>query len=80
MYPGPEGPIDSIRGEVFREALQDQRALELLQKRQGRDRTVKLLERGLDEPITMTGYPREAVWLLRMRDRVNQRIAALARG
>jgi len=80
VYPGPEGPIDSIRGEVFREALQDQRALQLLEKRQGRDRTVKLLERGLDEPITMTGYPQEAAWLLRMRDRVNRRIAALARG
>ena len=30
VYRGEQGPVDSIRGEVFREALQDQRALELL--------------------------------------------------
>lgn len=77
VYPGPDGPLDSIRGEVFREALQDQRALQLLQSRQGRVKTVKLLERGLDEPITMTRYPRDADWLLRMRERCNRRIAAL---
>ena len=77
VYPGPEGPLDSIRGEVFREALQDQRALVLLQSRQGRQKTVRLLERGLDEPITMTHYPRGADWLLRMRERCNRRIAAL---
>ena len=77
VYPGPDGPLDSIRGEVFREARQDQRALQLLQSRQGRVKTVKLLERGLDEPITMTRYPRDADWLLRMRERCNRRIAAL---
>ncbi len=78
VYPGPGGPLDSIRGEVFREALQDQRALQLLQRLQGRDKTVKLLERGLAEPITMTRYPRDAKWLLRTRERCNRRIAALA--
>lgn len=77
VYPGPDGPLDSIRGEVFREALQDQRALQLLEKLQGRDKTVALLERGLSEPITMKQYPREADWLLQMRQRVNRRIAAL---
>jgi hypothetical protein len=77
VYPGTDGPLDSLRGEVFREALQDQRALQLLESRQGRDKTVKLLERGLDEPITMTRYPQDAAWLLRMRERLNRRIAAL---
>lgn len=78
VYPGPEGPIDSIRGEVFREALQDQRALQLLEKLQGRDKTVRLLERGLEAPITMVRYPHDAGWLLRMRELVNRRIAALS--
>lgn len=78
VYPGEQGPVDSIRGEVFREALQDQRALQLLEKLQGRDKTVQLLERGLDEPITMTSYPRDDAWMLRMRDRVNRRIAVLS--
>jgi hypothetical protein len=77
VYPGADGPLDSIRGEVFREALQDQRALQLLESREGRDKTVKLLERGLDESITMTRYTQDATWLLRMRGRCNRRIAAL---
>ncbi|MDA0338127.1 MAG: DUF4091 domain-containing protein [bacterium] len=77
VYPGEDGPLDSLRGEVFREALQDQRALQLLDSLQGRDKTVQLLERGLEESITMTRYPKDADWLLRMRERCNRRIAAL---
>jgi hypothetical protein len=78
VYPGERGPLDSIRGEVFREALQDQRALQLLEKLQGREKTVALIERRLDHPITMKRYPREDAWLLQMRDRCNRRIAALS--
>ena len=77
VYPGEEGPVDSIRGEVFREALQDQRALQLLEKLQGREKTLALLQRGMDHPITMKKYPRSLEWLLLMRERVNRRIAAL---
>lgn len=77
VYPGEEGPVDSIRGEVFREALQDQRALQLLERLQGREKTLALLQRGMDHPITMKKYPRSMEWLLLMRERVNRRIAAL---
>ncbi len=77
VYPGQEGPIDSIRGQVFREALQDQRALQLLEKLQGRPKTVRLLQQGAASPITMKEYPRSMDWLLAMRERVNRRIAAL---
>ena len=78
VYPGDDGPLDSIRSEVFREALQDQRALQLLEKLQGRDKTLALLEKGLARPITMKRYPRDAQWLLQMRQRCNRRIAALS--
>mgnify|MGYP002861623999 CR=1 FL=1 len=77
VYPGKDGPIDSIRGQVFREALQDQRALQLLEKLQGRDKTVALLERDISKPITMKCYPRDKSWLLAMRQRCNKRIARL---
>ncbi|MGY8824116.1 MAG: DUF4091 domain-containing protein [Candidatus Latescibacterota bacterium] len=79
VYPGVEGPIDSLRSEVFREALQDQRALQLLEKLQGRAKTLKLLEQGADEAITMKCYPRDMDWLLKMRERCNRRIAALVK-
>ena len=78
VYPGDDGPLDSIRSEVFREALQDQRALQLLENLQGRDKTLALLEKGLARPITMKRYPRDAQWLLQMRQRCNRRIAALS--
>ncbi|NKB71612.1 MAG: DUF4091 domain-containing protein [Candidatus Latescibacteria bacterium] len=80
VYPGAEGPIDSLRGEVFLEGLQDQRALQLLEKLQGRPKTLALLERGLDEPITMKQYPRDEAWLLGMRARCNRAIGRLAGG
>ena len=79
VYPGKTGPLDSIRGEVFREALQDQRALQLLERLQGRGKTVALVERGLEDPLTMESYPMEASWLLRMRERCNRRIRTLSR-
>ncbi len=78
VYPGEDGPIDSIRGEVFREALQDQRALQLLEKLQGREKTLKLLEQGAGAAITMKRYPRDMDWLLQMRERCNRRIAVLS--
>jgi len=77
VYPGPDGPIESIRGQVLVEALQDQRALQLLEKLQGRAKTVKLLEKGTDGEITMKRYPRDMAWLLKMRERCNRSIATL---
>ena len=74
VYPGPDGPIESIRLEVFYEALQDLRALQLLESFIGRERTLRLLEDGLGEPITFKRYPREAKWLLGLRERINAAI------
>ncbi|MFC4601004.1 DUF4091 domain-containing protein [Cohnella hongkongensis] len=77
VYPGPEGPLDSIRWEVFREALQDLRACELLESLAGRRKTLELLEADLPEPITFGRYPREASWLLEKRKEINETIARL---
>lgn len=76
VYPGSEGdgPIESIRLKVVREALQDQRALQLLERLAGRETAAALVESGLDAPLTFAEYPREAAWLLRRRERINQAI------
>lgn len=74
VYPGEDGPLDSIRWEVFREALQDLRALELLESLVGREKTLQVLEEGLAEPLTFSRYPSDAEWLLGMRERVNAAI------
>ncbi len=78
VYPGAEGPLDSIRWEVFREALQDMRACELLESLAGRETVLELIDAGLPEPLTFRNYPREASWLLAKRSEINERIAKLA--
>ncbi|WP_169082395.1 DUF4091 domain-containing protein [Paenibacillus sp. PL91] len=77
VYPGLEGPIESIRLKVFYEALQDMRALELLEGLAGRAETLKLLEEGLANEITFDVYPRDLDWLLSRRERINQTIKSL---
>lgn len=78
VYPGEEGPIESIRLEVFYDVLQDQRALQLLEQLTSREEVIDLLEKSLEHPITFKQYPRESEWLLAKREEVNQRIAELA--
>lgn len=72
VYPGEAGPVDSLHYEVFREGLQDLRALRLLESRIGREEVVSLIRRGLDYRISVTEYPRDAAWLLKLRETVNR--------
>ncbi|MCC3375160.1 DUF4091 domain-containing protein [Cohnella sp. REN36] len=77
VYPGADGPIDSLRWEVFREALQDVRALELLGSLRGRQAALDALTEGLEKgQLTFSRYPGSAEWLLETRQRVNLAIAA----
>lgn len=79
VYPGSEGPIESIRLEVFFEALQDLRALQCLEGLIGKKKTIELLEEGLLEPLTFTEYPVESEWLLFKREQINRAIFEYAR-
>ena len=74
VYPGKDGPVVSLRLEVFRDALQDMRAFTLLESFIGRKAVIELVEEGLDTPVTFCDYPRDAQWLLSMRERVNRKI------
>ncbi len=74
VYPGKNGPIESLRLEVFHEALQDLRALKLLEELIGRKETLKLLEENPDNPITFKQYPTESSWLLSKREQINRKI------
>ncbi|MFE7064336.1 DUF4091 domain-containing protein [Sutcliffiella sp. NPDC057660] len=79
VYPGKDGPIESIRLEVFFEALQDLCALQLLEKKIGRDDVLELLERDSEKPLTFHEYPRSSEWILNKREEINQLIAQLSR-
>lgn len=74
VYPGEDGPVESIRLKVFHEALQDLRALQLLEQQIGREAVLEALEEGLEEPITFKTYPRDEQWLLSKRQWINDKI------
>ena len=77
VYPGRNGkPEPSLRLKVFHQAISDLRALQLLEQLTSRRQVVSLIHEGLDEAITFTRYPRDAGWLIRLRRRVSQAIAA----
>ena len=73
VYPGENGqPLCSLRLKVFHEALQDVRALQLLESSIGYEAALALVEEGLDAPLTFSQYPRSAAWLLGVRERINK--------
>ncbi len=75
VYPGPKGAWPSLRLKVFLEAIQDRRALKLLEGYIGKDEVVKLIEaEGL---VDFFNYPSDAHYLLRLREAVNQKINEL---
>jgi hypothetical protein len=77
VYPGQGGePLPSLRLKVFHEALQDQRALELLESLCGKAAALALLEEGLAQPLDFNTYPHDEAWQLATRTRINQAIAA----
>ncbi|MEG2380718.1 MAG: DUF4091 domain-containing protein [Oscillospiraceae bacterium] len=74
VYPDADSPIPSIRYMVLREALQDMRAMQLLEKAIGKDAVLKIIE--CDE-ITFKNYPCNSEYILNMRERINQAIKSL---
>ncbi len=77
VYPAPDGTAwESLRILVFREALADIRALKLCESLYGRDYVLNLIDGELDSPITFDCYPRDAAYILNLREKVNAAIAA----
>ena len=75
VYPGEKGqPLESIRYMVFRQGIQDMRALELLEELAGRDTVEAIIAEGLEEELTLTRYPRDNAYLHTLRQRVNAEI------
>lgn len=69
VYPYNDGAIHSIRSRVFYDALQDIRALRLLESKIGKDEVVKLIDNG--DELTLTDYPRDYTYILKLREKVN---------
>ena len=70
VYPGRDGaPEESMRLMVMQEAMQDYRALCLLEQRIGREKTLKVLE--AEGEITLNRFPARSADFLRLRARMN---------
>lgn len=74
VYPHPRldpVPVNSLRIKYMRQAMQDLRALELLESYVGKDRVMELLEEDSVE-IDFSHYERGDQWILNMRERMNE--------
>ncbi len=80
VYPGDDGqPVSTIHYEVFAEALQDLRALDLLESLVGRERTMETIRSTLPPgfgELAMTHYPHDRDWVQAVRDAVDAAIGA----
>jgi hypothetical protein len=78
VYPGEGGkPYESIRLMILSEAMNDMRALQMLEGMTSREH-VKQLIMGLAEgSITFKQYPRNSEFLVKLRAQVNKEIEAL---
>lgn len=73
VYPGADGPEPSLRLFVFGDALQDMRAMQLLESLCGRDAVTELIDS--EGEIDFRTYPRSAEYILNLRERINKMIA-----
>jgi len=75
VYPGVDGkPEESITAMVFLHALQDIRALELLESLTDKEFVINLIEEGLTVPLTFSVYPQSQDYILDVRERINNEI------
>ncbi len=75
VYPGEDGkPLNSLRHKVFYDGFCDMRALQLLEKLTSREYALKIIEQGVDTPLSFNSYPHEQGWLLDLRSRINDEI------
>ena len=79
LYPGEdETCVTSQRLVIFGEAMQDVRALKLLESLTSREHVLQLIQEDVQEKITFTSYPTGEGYLLNLRDKVNREIAKLS--
>ena len=80
VYPAPDGKAwASIRLKAMNEAVQDMRALQLLESLIGKEEVLKILETDNGEKFTMSfsEYPRSEEWHILKREEINNRIKEL---
>ncbi len=71
VYPGDDGTAwESIRLNAIREAMEDMRLLDLCASHIGREATEKLVRESAGGTLTFKEYPKDATYLLELRDKL----------
>ena len=70
VYPGKDGPLDSLRYEALMEGMQDHRLLSMYETFHGREAAIRLVHEGLDYEINMTNYPYSPQWFKHFSERL----------
>ena len=78
VYPGPDGPVDSLRHEVIAEGFRDEMALRALESKTSREAVLKFLDDETGYRINLRKYPRSEEWLLELRRKINMKLAELS--
>lgn len=74
VYPGRGGkPVASMRLMLILQAMQDMRAMQLLEELADRETVLKLIDEGV-EPITFDRFPRTDDYILGLREKINAEI------
>ena len=77
VYPASDGTaLNTIHFLVFKHALEDMRAFELCESLYGKDFVMELIEGDLEEKIEFDVYPKDAEYILNLREKVNNAIKA----
>ena len=74
VYPGENGPEDSIRNELVNEAFQDYHACKLLESKTSREYVMQLLEETFGGKIDVFDYPISTEGMATLRNAVNREI------
>lgn len=75
VYPAPDGTAyETLHLVAFTQALYDLRALKLCESLYSRDAVLAQIERGCPEPMTFKSYPKDADYILNLRERINSMI------
>ena len=74
VYPTDTGVTESIRLVIFHEAMQDLRALQLLEKLTSREYVLNIIDSSWNQEITFKQYPKSPEYILQFRSMVNREI------
>lgn len=74
VYPGVDGPVPSIRGFIFKSALQDIEICRLLESYVGHDEVVRIIDETAQMNITFDEYPKGSEYIPNVIDKIKERI------